>query len=87
MQIGHDRLKIANGILRTKMQWGLDGEPKPENFKDLSIFMSMFNDIEWRKNDENCFSNAEKVKNYSNRFLEGHGTFLGPGSEQKWYGC
>ena len=51
-----------------------------ENFKDRNIFMSMFNDI------ENCISNAKKVKNYSKRFLSGHWTFLGPGSEKKWYG-
>ena len=44
--------------------------------------MSMFNDIEWKKNDENCISNADQVKNYSNRFLSGHWTFLGPGSER-----
>ena len=53
---------------------------EPENFKDRIIFMFMFNDIEWKKNDENCISNAEKVKNYSKRFLPGHWTFLGPGS-------
>ena len=47
----------------------------------------MFNDIEWKKNDENCISNAEQVKTYSNRFLAEHWTFLGPGSEKKWYGC
>ena len=34
------------------------------------------------QNDENCISNAEKVKNYSKRFLPGHWTFLGPGSER-----
>ena len=56
---------------------------KPDNFKDRIIFMSMFNDIEWRKNDENCISNSEKVKNHSNRFLPGHWTFLGPGSEKR----
>ena len=53
---------------------------EPENFKDRIIFMSMFNDT------ENCISNAEKVKNFSKRFLPGHWTFLGPGSEKKWYG-
>ena len=37
--------------------------------------MSMFNDIEWKKNDDNCISNAEQVKNYSNRFLPRHGFF------------
>ena len=59
---------------------------KPEDFKDRIIFMSMFNDIEWKKNDEYCISNAEEVRTYAMRFLQGHGTFLGPGSEEKWYG-
>ena len=31
-------------------------------------------------------SNAEKVKNYAMRFSEEDWTFLGPGSEDKWYG-
>ena len=48
--------------------------------------MSMFNDIVWNTNDENCGSNDEKVKNYAKRFSEGHWTFLGRGSEEKWYG-
>ena len=61
---------------------------QPEEFKDRIIFMSMFNDIDWskRKNDENCILNAEKVKNYAMKFSQGHWTFLGPGSEEKWYG-
>ena len=59
---------------------------QPEDFMDRIIFTSMFNDIEWKKNDENCISNAEKVKNYAMRFLQGHWRFLGRGSEEKWYG-
>ena len=47
--------------------------------------MSMFNDILWKTDDETCISNAEKVKNYANKFLPGHWTFQGPGSEKKWY--
>ena len=35
-----------------------------------------------RKDDENCISNAEQVM----KFSQGHWTFLGPGSEEKWYG-
>ena len=38
---------------------------EPENFQDRIIFMSMFNDILWKTGDENCISNAEKVKNYA----------------------
>ena len=35
--------------------------------------MSMFNDIEWKKNDKNCISNVEQVKNYSNKFYQDMG--------------
>ena len=50
--------------------------------------MPMLNDIDWsnRKLDQNCFSSAESVKDYSMKFLQGHWTFLGPRSEKKWYG-
>ena len=44
--------------------------------------MSMLSDIDWLKKDEICISNAEKVKNYANKFLPGHCTFPGPGSEE-----
>ena len=59
---------------------------KQEDFKDRILFMSMFNDIDWKKNDEHCISHAEEVRNYPMKFMHGHWTFLGPGSEEKWYG-
>ena len=61
---------------------------QPEEFKDRIIFMPMFNVIDWpkRKKDENCILNAEKLKDYLKRFLQGQWTFLGPGSEKMWYG-
>ena len=60
---------------------------QPEEFTDWIIFMSMFNDTEWKNtNDENYVSNAEKVKNYAMRFPQGDWTFLGPRSEEKRYG-
>ena len=40
--------------------------------------------VEWywlKENDENCISNAEKVKNYAMKFPQGHWTFLGSGME------
>ena len=61
-----------------------DLEPKnikPEDFKDWTIFMTMFDDNAWTKNDENCISNADEVRNYAMKFLPGHWTFLG-----QWYG-
>ena len=45
---------------------------QPEEFKDWIIFMSMFNDIDWKNNDENWISNAEKVKDYAMKVSQGH---------------
>ena len=59
-----------------------------EQFKGRIIFMSMYNDIDWRKrgNRENCIANAHRVTEYAERFPRGHWSFLGRGSEKKWYG-
>ena len=50
--------------------------------------MSMFNDIVWdvTGNDEICSNNLERIKQYAQRFPRGRWSFLGPGSEKKWYG-
>ena len=37
-------------------------------------------------NSEKCISDSEEIKNYAERFPQGHWTFLGPGDEKKWYG-
>ena len=49
--------------------------------------MSMFNDISWgsRDNKVECESNAGLVSLYGRRFGAGQLSFLGPGSEKKWY--
>ena len=49
--------------------------------------MMMFNDISWRSedNEQECESNANFVSIYARRFSPGRWSFLGPGSEKKWY--
>ena len=49
--------------------------------------MSMFNDISCgsRDNEKECMSNANLVSLYAKRFGTGQWSFLGPGSEKKWY--
>ena len=61
---------------------------EPEQFKGRIIFMSMYNDIDWRKrgNRENCIANAHRVTEYVRRFTRGHWSFPGPGSEKTWCG-
>ena len=59
----------------------------PEKFTGRIIFMSMFNDISWRSKDnmKECMSNVQLVSLSARRFGAGQWSFLGPGSEKKWY--
>ena len=47
----------------------------PENFTGRILFMSMFNDL----------AHAEVVSSYARKFGTGQWSFIGPGSEKKWY--
>ena len=49
--------------------------------------MSMFNDIscDGKGNKEECLANARVVKVLARRFGVGQWSFIGPGSEKKWY--
>ena len=60
---------------------------EPEQFKERIIFMSMFNDIIWRNkdNETECIANSTLVSLFAKRFPAGRWSFLGLGSEIKWY--
>ena len=49
--------------------------------------MSMFNDISWgsEDNERECNANADLVSIYARSFPAGRWSFLGPGSDKKWY--
>ena len=59
----------------------------PETFTRTIFFMSMFNDIscERKDNKDECLKNADFVKTFAKRFGIGQWSFIGPGSEKKWY--
>ena len=59
----------------------------PENFTGRIIFMSMFNDIscESRDNEKECLLHAKLLSLHAKRLGKGQCSFLGPGSEKKWY--
>ena len=59
----------------------------PENFTGRILFMSMFNDIscDRKGNEDECLANAGVVKVLAKRFGVGQWSFIGPGSEKKWY--
>ena len=60
---------------------------EPEDFTGRIIFMSMFNDISWgsEDNEQECESNADLVSSCARRFSPRRWSFLGPGSEKKWF--
>ena len=59
----------------------------PETFTGRILFMSMFNDIscDRKDNKDECLANAGVVKVLARRFGIGQWSFIGPGSEKKWY--
>ena len=59
----------------------------PETFTGRILFMSMFNNISCgtRDNEGECLANAEVVSILAKKFGIGEGSFIGPGSEKKWY--
>ena len=59
----------------------------PETFTGRILFMPMFNDIscDRKGNREECLANAGIVKVLARKFGIGQWSFIGPGSEKKWY--
>ena len=59
----------------------------PENFTGRILFMSMFNDISCGTRDieQECLANTRLVSLYARKFGKGQWSFIGPGSEKKWY--
>ena len=59
----------------------------PETFTGRILFMSMFNDISFDggDNEEECLANAKVVSIFAKKFGVGQWSFIGPGSEKKWY--
>ena len=80
---GFTTLQLCNKVqeLQTK------NKEETEKFKGRIIFMSMFNDISWRSkdNEQECELNANLVSISARRFSPGRWSFLGLGSDKKWY--
>ena len=59
----------------------------PETFTGRILFMSMFNDIscDMQNNEQECLANAKVVSIFAKKFGLGQWSFIGPGSEKKWY--
>ena len=77
------RIQLSQEVKRLLLRL----DETPENFTGRIIFMSMFNDVSWgsRDTEKECESNARLVSLNARRLGAGQWSFLGPGSEKKWY--
>ena len=80
---GFNTLQLSDEVKRLLLRF----DETPENFTGRIIFMSMFNDISCgsKDNEKECLANAKLVSLYARRFGKGQWSFIGPGSEKKWY--
>ena len=80
---GFATLQLCDKINDLLSDWG----QTPETFTGRILFMSMFNDIscDRKGNKDECLENARVVKVLARRFGIGQRSFIGPGSEKKWY--
>ena len=80
---GFDTLQLCDKVTDLLNRLG----ETPENFTGRILFMSMFNDISCgtKDNEQECLAHARLVSLYARRFDTGQWSFIGPGSEKKWY--
>ena len=80
---GFKTLQLSEEVKRLLLRL----DETPENFTGRIIFMSMFNDISCgsKDNEKECLANAKLVSLYATRFGKEQWSFIGPGSEKKWY--
>ena len=80
---GFTTLQLCNEVQELLSKMSVE----PEKFTGRIIFMSMFNDISWRSkdNEQECELSAQLVSIYAKRISAGRWSFLGDGSEKKWY--
>ena len=76
-------LQLSDEVKRLLFRLG----ETPANFTGRILFMSMFNEISCgtKDNEKECLANARLVSLYARRFGKGQWSFIGPGSEKKWY--
>ena len=79
---GFTTLQLINKVQEFMTKMG-----DPSQFKGRIIFMSMFDDIMWRSedNERECIAYATLVTLFAKRFPAGRWSFFGLGSEKKVY--
>ena len=80
---GFDTLQLCDKVKSLLNRFG----ETPENFTGRILFTSMFNDIYCgtKDNEKECLANARLVSLYARKFGKEQWSFIGPGSEKKWY--
>ena len=75
---GFTTLQLINKVHEFMTKMG-----DPSQFKGRIISMTSCGDL--KNNERECIANATLVSLFAKRFPAGRWSFLGPGSEKKWY--
>ena len=80
---GFDKLQLCDKVTDLLSRLG----ETPAKFTGRILFMSMSNDISCgtKDNEQECLAHARVVSLYARNFGTGQWSFIGPGSEKKWY--
>ena len=80
---GFDTLQLCDKVKDLLSRLG----ETPANFTGRILFMSMFNDISCgtKDNEQECLAHARVVSVSARKFGTRQWSFIGPGSEKKWY--
>ena len=80
---GFDTLQLCDKVKSLLSRLGVT----PENFTGRILIMSMFNDTSCgtKDNEKECLANARLVSLYARKVGKGQWSFIGLGSEKKWY--
>ena len=78
---GFDTLKLCGKVKDLLSRLG----ETPETFTGIILFMSMFNDISRGTRDNEQQMSGKRSSLYARKFGKGQRSFIGPGSEKKWY--
>ena len=76
----------CSSVVKSKI-YCTDWEKHQTFFTGRILFLSMFNDISCgtKDNEQECLAHARVVSLYARKFGTGQWSFIGTGSEKKWY--
>ena len=77
-----------SSVIKSGIYWAIWDKPQQLSQEEYSIYVNVQWHLLWQKDNKDEFlKNANVVKVFARRFGVWQWSFIGPGSEKKWYSC